>query len=513
MNNGFAAIAAALGVAVSAVTARSSEILDLGGETVPGTSLDEYDGKELTNGTLRFSANQNNITIGELAVGSGATLRFEGNALLNMSDGTITVKKGGVLSTGAAGKFYMAYNSPGTNRLVIDGGIAEFGGNYTTAGNYPLGVPCIWKKGALDGLSAELHVINGGILRTTVEGANLVMGFGNSQSYSYDWKNICGELVVSNATLSLKGEIFPAGQLNKTPYTGRSRVLFKDADVTCRQIYVYQYPQDVLVEFDNATVRWAGERTSFIGRNASAAQKPFRILSGGLRLEIPSGKDLVIDANSAPLPGEGGVTKTGGGSLAWSRSGSMEFTGPMTVEDGSFTSSLDFAACAFSAMGRNSVLSLSGRLKASAPALSATDGGRLSLAGAAVPAAATLHLASGGSTDLFTRDGTAAAVPLGAVSLSGGAVLELDVAETENGWTADSWAAGSYTTDATESDPVEIVLSAAGEVPEGETILLPVPAGEADLGKYVVSGIDGDVVSVNGMLALKTCSGLMLLVR
>ena len=451
----------AFGAAMSAQAA----IVDLNGGTTEITTADgfntPYKNNEVRNGILNVSANQGfadgtftfgadlviNQTSGMWGTSGGRTVKIVDGCTVNYTSGEpvwFGRTHGGV-----------TYN--GTTQLILDkgtfnGGSAEFGFPHALANSSNNGKNVV----------VNLLLNNRSLITTTSD-----IRFGEvERANSKTEKTIKITGAVTNSSIRAKAVRF--GQANS--YISDLNNSFVNvsfgpgSDVTCQQFYAYQYPQ-ATVTFDGTTVHWLGNDSNVFGRNANATNfEGYHILSGGLTFDLS--QDMSHGANFAFLIGEGGFTKTGAGTLTYNRD-AFKFTGPLTVSNGVMISSQSMAASAFNVDGASSELRLSGALTNATASLSATAGGKLTLAGATFSDASPDLVISGtgSTTDYFTRDGVVGAYPLDSFTLGAGAVLSLDADATG----ADAIIVAATNVTATTANPVTINLNfltapAAGQV-------------------------------------------------
>ncbi len=488
----------------AATTAVADE--DLNGGTRSITTADGLKGKTWINGTLDVSANQT-LADATTTLGSGLTVNqtsgwwgLAGTTTLNINGATInytststpyfgkrasnegtyggttsvSLNNGKFICSSTDIKFTARASSTTDNRDVVI--------SFTMASNSEMAVP---------------------------SGKNITFG-GMEQANSKKHKTL--KMTASVADSKITANQITIGQTTSylnTPASSANTITFgSGADLTLyHQIYAYLYPQPS-VKFNGATIHYAGAsgNKSFIGQNTAVTTDIYEIQSGGLTIDIPSGVSLTTDDNSSALKGAGGITKTGAGSITWNNiTGSsptkkMTFTGPLVVSNGTWASTKDYAASAFRAEGGN--LTLSGALSASSVVLSATDGGVLTLAGATITDdSPDLTLASGGTTDYFTRDGAVAAYTLDAFTLGAGGILSLDANATET----DAISVTTTNITATAANPATINLNFTAAPAAGTTFAL---FETDDAAKFNVNPTFGavalphEVAVVNGALTL-----------
>lgn len=424
-------------------------------------------------------------------IGNGATLTSEHH---QNGDLTLTIAGGKYISTS-----YIAMPFRyGNQALILDNGTLSHTVS-TTANGVPqtINIGYTWNnKDSSKGknLSARAVVLNGSRFEMTQNGN---LGLGMSKGHERKLNTMKVDFAVTNSTVFLlSGQIVMSntdnGWIGDTANSYARAAFGPGTDLTIKQIYANgPYPSPSAV-FDGATIHWVSGGNSFIGQNANVSGDIYEIQRNGLTADIPSGGTLTVDQNSSALRGEGGITKIGEGTINWSKitssgSGKHLFTGPLVVSNGTWTSSIGYAASAFKVYGATSVLALSGALSADNVAFEATDGGTLTLAGAAVKdATPDLTLASGGQTDYFTRDGAVDAYTLGALTLGEDAVLGLDGGSTG----VDTISATALALAATAASKVTIGFSDAANVLGGTHDLVTVTGGgtfaAGDLAKFAL---------------------------
>ena len=418
------------------------EVVDLGGEeiSIDADGFSAYKDKIIQNGTINMSgghisgATAGKYTIGKDAIVNDATPggpEFSGNWNFNIVNGGTYNQKGD-----SDHRFLFPFLW-GNAAFTLDNGTftTEDGSASNNAEALNFGVIWIKNPDVKDkDISAKVTVTNGSLIRLE-KGQLRIAGARSSGSYKVNTLKV--DFEVENSTIyvakELKLSVSNSGWLKDTSSSYVNATFGPESDITCKQIYAdgdYPHPS---VTFNGATLHWIEGGNSFIGHNKVG--DIYSIASGGLTVDIPEGKSLTCDSDSSSLKGEGGIIKIGEGSITWNNVSSagtdgMTFTGPLVVSNGTWTSTLDYAASAFRADG--GTLVLSGELSAASVAFAATEGGTLTLAGAEIPndAAPSLTLAGGGKTDYFTRDGTVGAYTLDSLTLGEGAVLDLDANAT-----------------------------------------------------------------------------------
>ena len=403
---------------------------NLGGYTYNGTAIKN---NTLKNGTLNVTGNQGfgdgtftfgsglvlNQTSGQWGISGGRTVKFIDGAKLNYTSTSDIYF--GRLASGTT------YN--GTSQLILDNGI----------------------------INAKSELSFSPKASSAANNKNVVLNFTMQKSSSLTLPNDkelrFGEVTQADdkkhTTLKVTALISESTIEAKQVRVGKNTSCLTDTNnsynklsfgsgaiLNIQQIYVYPYPAPS-VTFDGATIKYTGTGSnSFLGQNVAVTGGTcFEILSGGLTIEVPSGISLKVDGNASGLKGEGGVTKTGPGSVEWNvctdRSGGKhQFTGPLVVSEGVWTSSKEYLASVFRADGGKLNLS-NAKLSAEKVALAATNGGTLTLSGATITdTAPDLALAGGGTTDYFTRDAAVGTYTLDSLTLGEGAVLDLEADAT-----------------------------------------------------------------------------------
>ena len=466
------AAALALGTAETTLAA----VVDLGGASVTKTGAEfkaAYNNNTIENGTVTVSELAGNT--GTYTIGANAVVQCSVQQYFN-GDFTINIVNGGEYKQ--TGSYFVMPFRNGNDRLTIDGG--KFTCTSTTSALSRGGMVnfgYVWNnQSSSKGKDVSAVVV-------MKNGAELSISSGNLQLSSVKSNNEAGspvktsktDLFVTNSTITCESGAIVLGcnlanWLSDWDNSYVRAVFGPGSDMTVGQIYANgQYPAPS-VTFDGATIHWTGNGNSFIGHNSGVGDM-YTIDAGGLTVDIPSGKALTCDSNASSLKGLGGITKIGDGSITWNRVSSngsqgMTFTGPLVVSNGTWSSSVGYAASAFKVDGANSTLALSGALTAANVALAATDGGTLTLAGATLTdASPDLTLAGGGTTDYFTRDGAVAAYSFDSLTLDEGAVLDLGADATG----MDVISATTTNITATAANPVTINLNFTAAPAAGET--------------------------------------------
>ncbi len=459
-----------------AMFSASAAVVDLGGETVSkdGSGFKTaYEGNTIENGTVTLTGamdtNTGTYTIGSNAVVQCAEMQYlNGGFSINIVDGgeykqtastfVLPFRYGNVSLTMDGGKF----TSTSTSGAVDGGGVVNFGyvwNNKDQSKNAELSTTVVIDNSSALSISTGNLQISGakskGSDSRTVKSTKTDFAVTNSSIVIENGSIVCGANYsqwISNQDASYVKAIFGPG-----------------SDLTLLQIYALPYPAPSVV-FDGATIHYAGTGSnSFIGQNSGVSGDIYELQSGGITVDIPSGMTLTIDGNSSAIKGEGGITKTGDGALVWNRitssgSGMHLFTGPLVVSNGTWTSSIGYAASAFRADG--GTLVLSGTLSASDVELAATEGGTLTLTGADITDAdPSLTLAGGGTTDYFTQDAVVASYSIGTLTLGPGAVLDLDADATG----MDTISASSTNITATAESPITVNMNFSAVPSTGQT--------------------------------------------
>lgn len=506
-------------LALGAASARA-DVVDLGGETVTISTADGfsvYQGKIIQNGTINLTTNnQSGWTDGTYTIGSGAVVNCAKEFGLDVGNRvyTLNIKDGGAFTNTAEAAFMIPLRYA-TATLLIDNGTLASTQYYDNNNRGPICIGYSWNNnsGAKDKV-IDVKAILTNNSRLQVDTGKLQIGGAMAKNTSSKAKSVNIVFAVTNSTVDVKqgniqiGANFnPGDWISNTSGSKTEIILGQGADVTCNQIYVYK-SQTASILFDGATLRWAGSGNSFVGQNSSVSGDIYTIGEGGLTIDIPSGKSLGIDGNSSALKGTGGITKIGDGSITWNSitsSGSKKhlFTGPLVVSNGTWTSSLSYAASAFKVDGSSSTLALSGTLSSSDVAFEATDGGTLTLLSAAIAdASPDMTLAGGGKTDYFTRDGAVDAYTLGTLTLGEDAVLDLDGDSTG----VDTISATALALSATTDKKVTISFSDAANVVGGTYNLITITGGgtfaDGDLSKFALNANlpEGSALSLSGDL-------------
>lgn len=472
----FAKTCLAAALALGAAGTTLAAVVDLGGASVTKTGAEfkaAYNNNTIENGTVTVSSahDNENMASGVYTIGNGATLTSD--IIHQNGNLTLTVAGGTYISTGY---ITMPFRY-GNQVLVLDNGVLSHTSSATASGvPQTVNIGYTWNnKDSSKGkdISARAVVVNGSRFEMTQSGN---LGLGMNKAHERKINTMKVDFAVTNSTVFVSsGQIVMSGTdnawISDTANSYVHAVFGPGADLTFKQIYANgSYPAPSAI-FDGATIHWVTGGNSFIGQTGSVSGDIYEIQENGLTVDIPEGGALSCDVNSSALKGDGGIVKVGNGSITWNKitssgSGRHLFTGSLVVSNGTWSSSVGYAASAFKVDGANSTLALSGSLTAASVVLAATDGGTLTLAGATLTdASPDLTLAGGGTTDYFTRDGVIAAYMLDSLTLGEGAVLDLDADATG----ADTISATTTNIMATAAHPVTINLNFTAAPAAGET--------------------------------------------
>ena len=363
------------------------------------------------------------------------------------------------------------------------------GGKFTSAADVWIGG--LWNnKSQTDGKNnTTKFVMTGGSTLSLASDKSLKFGTTSSTRKAKTVKN---DIAITNSFITLEsGQIILGASSNSIvsdTANSYTKITFgPGSEITTGQIYAEGPYPSPYVTFDGVTIHWNGKKSSFIGHQ-SAVGDVYEIQSNGLTIDIPSGKSLTCDQNASSLKGEGGITKIGEGSITWNKvssggSSGMTFTGPLVVSNGTWTSSLSYAASAFKVDGASSTLALSGELTATAPDMAATRGGTLNL-----------------------RTGSVVSRTVGEMTLGTGATLAI----TGCGLGVDSLTATSLDLTATAENPVKIEFDDAGNIASGTYTLIAITGGgefaAGDEAKFAldVNAPEGSTLSVSGASLVMT---------
>ena len=460
-------LAVLFAVATSAtLPALADVVVDLDGATITYTdssSFGQYVNKELQNGTINLNSTQQGSagwTEGTYTIGSGAIVNCEKQTYFN-NTWTLNLIDGGEFNMTSSGEiFYLPFRY-GNVELNLSNG-----GKFTSAADVWIGG--LWNnKSQTDGKNnTTKFVMTGGSTLSLASDKSLKFGTTSSTRKAKTVKN---DIAITNSFITLEsGQIILGessnGIVSDTANSYTKITFGPGSEITTGQIYADGPYPSPYVTFDGATIHWNGKKSSFIGHRSDVGDV-YEIQSNGLTIDIPSGKSLTCDQNASSLKGEGGITKIGEGSITWNKVSSngsqgMTFTGPMVVSNGMWTSTLGYASKAFRADG--GTLVLSGSLSAENIVLAATKGGSLKLEGADVADNSPgIELASGGTTDYFTRDGVVGTYALDSLTLKSNAVLDID----GNAEAIDAITATALNIEATSDNPATININFS-EVPK-----------------------------------------------
>ena len=500
-------------VAVFAFGSLDAAVVDMGGATDETTNLGSYKygdkgikGNEFRNGTLNVTGNQEFSPDGVYTFGSGFTVNQTANQWGISGSRTVKFIDGAKLNYTSTSDIYFGrlaggatYN--GTSQFILDGGIVN-----ASASLY-------FSPKATSGNKDKNVVLNFIMLNNSslTLPTDKELRFGEvSRDSSYKHKTLKVTAAITNSTITAKqvriGQISSyisdtANSFNKITF-GPGTVL------NVGQVYSYAYPAPTVV-FDGVKICWnAAAGDSIIGQNDGVKTSIYTIGPKGLVIDKQSGYSRTEVSNMASaLSGTGGITKTGPGNITWnngriggSTTNPMTFTGPLVVSNGTWTSTLGYAASAFRADGGRLVLS--GELSAENVAFAATEAGTLTLAGATITdGSPDLELAGGGKTDYFTRDNAVGSYTLDSLTLGEGAVLDLDA----NATAVDAIKATTTTITATSDSPATININFSAAPSAGATFTL-LNADSADkfivVPKFANVPIPNAVSVVNGVLTL-----------
>ena len=499
-------------VAVFAFGSLDAAVVDMGGATAETTNLGSYKygdkgikDNEFRNGTLNVTGNQEFSPDGVYTFGSGFTVNQTANQWGISGSRTVKFIDGAKLNYTSTSDIYFgrlaggaSYN--GTSQFILDGGIVN-----ASASLY-------FSPKATSGNKDKNVVLNFIMLNNSslTIPTNKELRFGEvSRDSSYKHKTLKVTAAITNSTITAKQvRIGQTSSYISDAANSFNKITFGPGTVlNVGQVYSYAYPTPTVV-FDGAKICWnADAGDSIIGQNNGVTTSIYTIGPNGLVIDKQSGYSRIEVSNMASaLSGTGGITKTGPGNITWnngriggSTTNPMTFTGPLVVSNGTWTSTLGYAASAFRADG--GTLVLSGALSAENVAFAATEGGTLTLAGATVAdASPDLELAGGGRTDYFTRDVTVGAYTLDSLTLGEGAVLDLDGNATE----IDAINA-TTTIMATADNPATININFSA-APAADTVFMLFETDSAD--KFTVNPklgsltIPHEVSVVNGVLTL-----------
>lgn len=455
---------------------KADEVIDLKEETLrmDAAGFSVYKDKIIENGTVTITESLGKATPGRYTIGRGAVVEYGANADFS-GDWDLNIVNGGTLHQIATTGRLLMPNLYGDCRLTLDKGTFvtdDNGGTYNSSGAQAINFGMAWlKNSGVSGkdLSAKVVLKNDSTL-SLPSGKLQIGGVRNASGNSYKANSLKVDFAVTNSTVSSPNKEIALGvasnnntkdKLTDVANSYTKAVFGPGSDIICQQIFARPIPSPSAV-FDGATLHWTDSgSSSLIGQDSNVSGDIYEIQENGLTVDIPSGKSLTTDANSSALKGAGGITKIGDGSIIWnnissSGSGAHVFTGPLVVSNGTWTSSVGYAASAFKVDGASSVLALSGALTAANVALAATDSGTLTLAVATLTdASPDLTLAGGGTTDYFMRDGVVGSYAFDTLTLGDGAVLDLNADASG----ADTISATTTNVTATAANPVTININ------------------------------------------------------
>ena len=468
----------------------ADEVVDLGGgeeiEKNAAQFEESFKGKVFQNGTVKLTSALAE-RVGVYTIGLGATVNsstqayFNGDYEISLVEGGTYNHKGSTFSLPFRyGKAKLTMNngkfvSTSTSGAAEGGGVVNIGyvwNNQDSSKNKDISMQASLENGSLISLSSgDLQISGSKREERTVKTSKT------------DFSVIGSAIKVENGQIRLSHK---KDWLSDEDNSYVNVLFGKGADITCRQIYALgKYPLPK-VEFNGATIRYAGSNKSFIGQDSSVPGDIYTVGADGLTVDIPLGQALVCDSNSSALKGaengDGGIVKIGEGSITWdsitsSGSGKHLFTGPLVVSNGTWSSSLSYAATAFAVDGATSTLALSGELTAAAPDFSVTAGGTLDL------------------VSKEPKDRTAGTLMLGenaVLKLNGGAMG------------VDSFSATSLDLAATAANPIKIEFTDAANISGGAYTLVAITGGGAfaagDETKFALdaNAPEGSTLSVSG---------------
>ena len=524
MKNSYASVAMFAFAAMSAVRTANAEIVDLGGESVTWTASDMKANvnNTITNGTITLSAavGAGDIDDGTYTFGQGLELNHTVGKFIIAGSKTVKLIDGGTINwlSGAAIRFGSQYN--GSTKFMLDNGHAN-------CGTSDINIPYMDAAQAPNKTPGVTFTMNNGSTLVCAENKEVRLGVftGNANGETINKTTSIKEIVaITNSNITAKQVRLGMGSSDylSQPENSYLKVTFGPGTVlNVGQVYAYAYPAPTVV-FDGAKICWnADAGDSIVGQNNGVARRIYTIGPNGLVIDKQSGYSrTAVSAQASALAGTGGITKTGPGDITWnsgrvgtSASEAMTFTGPLVVSNGTWTSSLAYAASGFRADG--GALVLSGALTAGNVELVATAGGTLTLADATIAdASPSIVLAGGGAIDYFTRDGVVASYTLDSLTLGPGALLSLDA----NNTSTDVISATTTNITATAESPATIKLLFSSEPASGTKFTF----FEADdASKFNIVPMLGELVIphkltvVNGniVLVIKPSAGFVVIVK
>ena len=501
-----------------AETAQADEIVDLNNQEISADKTafsNNYKDKIIQNGTVNLSNSPSELTAGKYTIGSGATVNFAAGPGFN-GDWDWNIVDGGVLhqTNTSNGRTLLPFHY-GNCKFTLDNGTFVTDDGSESTGAVALNFAMFWNNNsAAKGKDSSISVVirNGSTLSIPNGKLRISGGRQKDSEAKNPAKTAKVDFAVTNSTVNVKNQIYIGSDLVSSkwvtdPDNSYVHVVFgPGADITCNNIYAYKsLVSNTEVLFDGATVHKAGNDTNFIGQNAGLSGDIYTLGAGGLTIDIPSDQTFDAGSNMSVLKGTGGITKTGAGSItvnsivSSSTAKAMTFTGPLVVSNGTWSSSLSYAASAFKANG--GTLALSGALSAANVALEATDGGTLTLSGATLTdTIPDLTLAGGGTTDFFTRDNAAATHTIGTLTLGESATLTL----TGGGLGVDEVSVDTLVLSATTANKVALNFSDAANIAPGTYTNLTIIGGATfaagDEAKFALdaNAPQGSTLSVSG---------------
>ncbi|MBQ2624836.1 MAG: hypothetical protein IJG18_07035 [Kiritimatiellae bacterium] len=477
----------------AALPALADEVVDLNGETISAdkTAFSAYKDKIIQNGTINLSNSPSDSTAGKYTIGSGATVTYAAGPGFN-GDWDWNIVDGGVLhqTRTSDGRTLLPFHY-GDCKFTLDNGTFITDDGSSSTGAVALNFAMFWNNNAnANGKDSSVAVVvkNGSTLSVPNGKLRISGGRENESQAKYPAKTAKVDFAVTNSTITVKDQIYIGSNISSSKWVtdaGNSyvHVVFgPGADITCNNIYAYKslVPE---VLFDGATVHKSGSDANFIGQHTGVSGDIYTLGTGGLTIDIPSDQSFTAGSNMSVLKGAGGLTKIGDGSItvnsivSSSSAKTMTFTGPLVVSNGTYSSSLTYAATKFAVDGADSTLALSGSLTATAPDMAATDGGTLNL-----------------------RTGSVVSRTVGAMTLGEGATLAITGGELG----VDSFSAASLALTATAAKPVKIKFDDAGSIASGTYPLITITGGgefaAGDKAKFALdeNAPEGAALSVSG---------------
>jgi len=462
--------------ALAAAQSAWAAVIDMGGNTASTTDLGAYQynnvaikNNELRNGTLNVTGNQA-FDDDTFTFGSGLTVNQTANQWGISGSRTVKFINGAVLNYTSTSDIYFGRTAggqsyDGTTQFILEGGVVN-----ASASLY-------FSPKATSGNNGKNVVLNFIMLNDSslTLPTNKELRFGEvSRDSSYTHATVKVTAAVTNSTITAK--LVRIGQTNSyisDTANSFNNITFGTGTVlNVGQVYSYAYPAPTVV-FDGAKICWnADAGDSIIGQNNGVTTSIYTIGPNGIVIDKQNGFSRTeVSGQASALSGTGGITKTGPGNITWntgriggSAAEPMTFTGPLVISNGTWTSTLGYAASAFRADG--GTLVLSGALSAANVALAATEGGTLTLTGATITdVSPDMTLAGGGTTDYFTRDGAVGTYALDSLTLGEGAVLDLDADAT----TVDVINATTTSITATSANPATVNINFTAAPAAGAT--------------------------------------------